>query len=223
MFVLLFQMASAQEETSLNQYILGGALNFHIQNNTYPLSTLTINTGIGGIFSNSLNDTKNTSFGISPYFGREINPHLILGLQLEYRASNYKVEDILISGQPSTVDFERNSNQIGVGVFSRHTLNPAGQFNLFVQPYFEYNILNEEESQDTNITQEERANFIELGIDAGVTYKISERMNALLRIGGLQYVNGNWEIVDTNNEKDFSSFGLNINLSTIYLGFEMRI
>jgi len=48
-------------------------------------------------------------------------------------------------------------------------------------------------------------------------------MRTTLRIGGLNYVSGKWEIVNTVTEKDFSSFGMNINLATIFFGFEMKL
>jgi len=117
----------------------------------------------------------------------------------------------------------RQSNQFGIGLFSRHTLNPNQLFNFYLQPYFEYNILNEKRSQDANITQEEKASFIELGVGMGVLYNINNRMRTTLRIGGLNYVSGKWEIVNTVTEKDFSSFGMNINLATIFFGFEMKL
>jgi len=48
-------------------------MNFLIQNNTYPLSSLSIISGPGGISSNSISDSKNTTFAITPYFGKEIS------------------------------------------------------------------------------------------------------------------------------------------------------
>lgn len=219
----LFGIANAQDETISNSFILGGSVNYFTQNNTFPFSIISINSGIGGLFSNSTNDTKNTTFSISPYFGREINPYLILGIQLDYRIGKFKAEDTFVFGQTAPVDFERNSNQIGIGVFTRHTLNPDKQFNLFIQPFIEYNLLNEEERQDLHVTQEEKASYIELGIDAGVLYTITDSMRATLRVGGLNYLNGKWEIIDTDTENNFSSFRANINLSTIFFGFEIKI
>nr|MBS0037005.1 hypothetical protein [Saprospiraceae bacterium] len=91
------------------------------------------------------------------------------------------------------------------------------------QPYVEYNLLNQDEIQDSNVTHEEKANYFELGAGLGILYNINSKMRATLRTGGLSYVNGKWEIKDTDTEKDFSSFGTNLNLSTIFFGFEIRI
>lgn len=223
LLISILQVLNAQETDIGSKFILGGSMNFLIQNNTYPLSSLSISSGIGGIYSNSVNDTKNTTFAITPYFGKEINKKIFVGLQLDYRIGKYKAEDTFVFGQPDSIDFERNSNQIGIGFFTRHILNPNNQFSFFIQPYLEYNILNEEELQDSNITQEEKANYFELGAGLGMLYNINNTIRATLRTGGLNYVNGKWEIKDTDTEKDFSSFGTNLNLSTIFFGFEIRI
>ncbi|MFT5166169.1 MAG: opacity protein-like surface antigen [Saprospiraceae bacterium] len=221
--VSLFQIMNAQDESSANPIVIGGSLNFLTQNNTYPFSSLTINSGIGGIYSNSTNQTKNFTFSISPYIGKELNQNWLLGIELDYRIGNYKAEDTFVFGQLNTVDFERKSNQIGIGIIIRYILNPEDQFNFYLQPYVEYNILNEEESQDSNVTQEEKANYIELGIGGGILYNINDTWRATIRIGGLNYVNGSWEIVDTDTGNDFSSFGTNLNFSSIRFGIEMKL
>jgi len=209
--ILLSQTMNAQDKPSTNSIIIGGALNFLNQNNAYPLSSLTINSGIGGVYSNSTNQTKNLAFSISPYIGKELNQNWLLGFQLDYRIGNYKAEDIAVFGQPNTVDFERKSNQIGLGIFSRYIINPEYQFNFYLQPFIEYNILNEKESQDANITQKERANYLEVGIVGGVLYAISDTWNATFRISG-----------DTAITNNFSSYGVNFNASSIRLGIEMK-
>lgn len=223
----LVQVIQAQEETKENEWVIGGSTNFLIQNNTYPLTGLSITSGIGGIYSNTTNDTKNTIFAISPYIGKQINTRLLLGLQLDYRLGNYKVEEIRVSTFPSgpnpIVDFQRQSNQFGVGIFSRYLFNPTKSFNFFLQPYLEYNMLREEESQGSVVTQEEKVNFIELGIGLGMLYNINDRLRATLRSGGVSYVNGKWEVLDTNTERTFSSLGMSFNLSTIYFGFEIKL
>ena len=221
--ISLFQVANAQETEIGNKIILGGSINFLTQNNTYPLPSLSINSGIGGIYSNSTNDTKNTALAITPYLGKEINPKLFVGLQLDYRIGRYKAEDTFVFGQTNLIDLERNSNQIGIGLFTRHILNPKNQFSFFIQPYFEYNLLNQDQIQDSNVTQEEIANYFEISAGLGILYNINSKMRATLRTGGLNYVNGKWEIKGTDTEKDFSSFGTNFNLSTIFFGFEIRI
>lgn len=221
--VSILQIVNAQETVIGNKVILGGSFNFLTQNNSYPLSSLSINSGIGAIYSNSTVDTRNTTFAIRPYLGKEINPKLFIGLQLDYRIGRYKADDAFLLGLTNPIDFERNSNQIGIGLFTRHILNPNRQISFFIQPYLEYNTSNEKEIHDSNLTQEEKVNYFEAGIGLGIMYNINNRIRATLRTGGLNYVNGKWEIKGTDREKDFNSFGLNLNLSTIFFGFEIRI
>lgn len=223
----ILKVINAQETEMGNKFILGGSMNFLIQNNTYPLSSLSLNSRIGGIYSNGTNETKYTTLAFSPYFGKEISQKFMVGLQFDYRIVKNEQDDVqvFVLGQsnPNTIDLKRNSNQIGFGIFTRYLINPSNQFSFFFQPYAEYNLLNDELSEDSNITQEEKANFLELGVGLGMTYNINKNVRAVLRSGGLSYVMGNWEIKNTDTAKDFSSFGTNFSLSNIFLGFEIRI
>lgn len=223
LLISMFYVLNAQEEIAPNKFIIGGSMNFLIQNNAYPLTNLSVNTGYNNIYSNSLNDSKYTSFAINPFIGKEINPSLLFGVLFDYRFGINKTEDAFVVGQTNLVTYERKSNLFGVGVFSRHTLNPGKQFNFYLQPYLKYNFINEKESQDSKITQEIKSNYIDLGVGIGVLYNINDRMRATLRTGGINYVNGKWEMVDTGKGKSFSSFGTNLNLATIYFGFEIKI
>ncbi|MEZ4911091.1 MAG: hypothetical protein R2774_09530 [Saprospiraceae bacterium] len=221
--ISILQVVNAQEAEIGNKVILGGSINFLTQNNTYPLSGTFIITGLRGIYSNNTNNTRNTTFTISPYIGKEINPNLIVGLQFDYGIDRYKAEDVYIFGQPDSVDIKNNSNQIGFGIFTRHILNPDGKFNFYIQPYLEYNLLSEEDIQDANVIQERKANYLEVGVGLGMLYNINSKIRATLKTGGINYVNGSWEIKNTDTSKKFSSFGTNLNLSTIYFGLEIRI
>ncbi len=212
----------SQETLIENKYILGGSINFQVQNNTYPLSILSLNSGIGGIYTNGVSDSKNTSYSISPYIGKEISPGLIIGVHLDYQIGKYK-SDVTEFGQPNFINYKRNSSEIGFGLFTRHILNPGQQFNLFIQPYIDYHLLNEEVLQDSELTQEQKASYFKLGAGAGLLYNINKKIRANLRIGGINYINGKWEILNTTTKKDFSSFGTNINLSSLYFGFELRL
>ncbi|HQX45438.1 MAG: hypothetical protein WAT21_04170 [Saprospiraceae bacterium] len=221
--IIIFQLATAQEIKLENKKLLGGLVNYFTQKNTYPYSNLSINSGLGGIYSNSPNDTKNTTFALTPYFGKEVKQSLIVGLQLDFRIGRYTADDIVLFGQTNPVNFERNSNQIGIGIFTRHILYPNNLLSFYIQPYFNYNLLNEEEVQNSNISQEEKVKYFEVGVGLGILYKLNSKIRATLRTGGLNYVNGKWEIKNTEKENNFSSFGTNINLSTIFFGFEILI
>ena len=222
LLISIFQVANAQEVETGNKLILGGSMNFVIQNNL----DLPLVSGTGFIFPYyRSDDTKSTVFNISPYFGKEINRHFIVGLQASYSIRNYIIYDAYVPyplNRP--VDIENNSSQIGIGVFSRHTLNPDNKFNFFIQPYFQYNILNSKRNEGTSTPFEEKASYFQIGSGMGILYNINDRFRATLTTGGLSYLNGKSERKGTpNKEKSFSSFRANISLSTIYFGLELRI
>jgi hypothetical protein len=219
----LFHVANAQESANTNKLILGGSLNFITQNNAYPISLLLSNQVIDGLYFSNASNAKNTVFSIAPYFGKEISPRLMAGVQLNYRVGKYTAERTLIFNQPLLVDYENNSTQFGVGIFTRHILNPRNQFNLFIQPYAAYNLLTEKSLQDGKLSQEDRANYVELGAGAGALYNINDKIRVTVRTGGLNYINGKWEVKNTNIGENFSSFGANLNLSSISFGFELRL
>jgi len=225
--ISILTITNAQETGIDNKFILGGSMNFLIQNNTYPLTSLSLITRTGGIYSGGTNDIRYTTLAFSPYFGKEISSNLMVGLQFDYRKEKIEQDDVpvFVLGQsnPNTVDIKRNSNQVGIGIFIRYIVNPSNQFSFFFQPYAQYNLLNEDLSEDSIVRRQEKANFLELGVGLGMIYNVNNKIRAVLRSGGLNYVTGKWEIKNTDTGKNFNSFGTNFSLSNIYLGFEIRI
>ncbi|HMU02134.1 MAG TPA: hypothetical protein PJ990_00845, partial [Saprospiraceae bacterium] len=76
--VSILTITNAQETEIDNKFILGGSMNFLIQNNTYPLTSLSLITRTGGIYSGGTNDIRYTTLAFSPYFGKEINSNLMV-------------------------------------------------------------------------------------------------------------------------------------------------
>jgi hypothetical protein len=203
-------------------FVLGGDVNFLIQNNTYPFNSAPVGS-FGGIYSNSTDEIRNTNFSIAPYFGRDLNDNWLVGVNLGYRGGRYTADDAVIFGQAGAVDIEQTSNRFSFGFFARYRINPENKFNPYLQPFVGYSIQTDQDFQDGNLMQEERFNFLEAGVGAGVLYQISDKWRALLRLGSFSYVNGNWEIVDTDTEKNFSALGLNLNATTIRFGVEVSL
>ncbi len=219
---VLFLGIQAQEETIANRFILGGSINFVSQKNSVPLAALSINSGVGILFADNTNESKNTVLSLSPYLAKEVNANWLVGIQLNYRLDNYTAEDAFSFGQPSPTDFNRKTNSFGFGLFSRYTLNPEQRFHFFLQPFLGYNLLSEDTKNNDVLVQEETANYFEAGVGLGFLYPINSKFRATLRTGGINYVNGKWKVKDTEIDKGFSSFGLNLNLSTVFIGVEMR-
>ncbi len=63
--------------------------------------------------------------------------------------------------------------------------------------------------------------YFEASVGLGVLYNFTNRARAIIRVGGLYYINGNSKLQDNNN--NFSSFGTNLNLETILFGLEFKI
>ena len=74
--------------------------------------------------------------------------------------------------------------------------------------------------------------FFEIGVGLGAMYCFNDRIRATFTIGGIRYESGtvkgsssgwsgfSWEFEE---EESFSSFGSNINASSIFLGIEFRL
>ncbi|TVQ41873.1 MAG: hypothetical protein EA362_14145 [Saprospirales bacterium] len=211
----IFQLATAQETEISDKFILGGSVNFSISNNANP-------AGVGFILTPT-NESKSTFFGFAPYIGKEISPKLIVGLGIDFGMGRTTTKNASFFPSPGSGEVKRNSNQIGFGVFSRHVANPDNQLSFYLQPYIQYFISNQKEFQNSNLTREAITNFLELGSGLGLMYNINDQLRATLRSGGLSYINGSWEVKDTDLGNDFSSFGLNLNLSNIFFGLEIRL
>lgn len=220
-FMSIFFSICAQETIVNNKFIVGGSVNFLSQANTNPLNINGFNQ-VGGIFFYDTNDTKNTSFSISPYFGKELSEHWTLGLQLDYRYGNYTAFDIYFFNSNQEVkDLNRISNQFGVTIFSRYMLNPSHKLNFYIQPYLRYNTSNNTQRLDNDINFEQLTSSIRAGAGLGALYHLNNRWRLTLRNGGLYYENGKWEIKDIEQTENFSSFRMDLNLSNTFFGLEM--
>lgn len=224
MALLLGLNLHAQENENPSSFIVGGSMNFFTQKNAFPLATLGINSGLGTTFSNGSSDSRNTVFAILPYVGTSLTEHWILGLSLDYRIGRFKSNQgsLFVNGQIVSGEVERKSGQFGIGVFGRYTFNPADRLSFYVQPNVAFNLLTENDFFRGDQIQEQDINYLEIGVGGGALYRINERLNVLLRVGGLNYINGKWEIKDNNFEQKFSSFNTNFSFQSISFGIELN-
>ena len=84
-------------------------------------------------------------------------------------------------------------------------------------------MIQSKEIQDAQVVWDNQTNIFELNIGAGLLYDINERLRATIRTGGLYYMIGNSKTDGSESKQHFDSFGLNLNLSNIYFGVEVRI
>lgn len=212
-------LTSQEEAKSLEpNFVLGGSISFFTQNNTYPLSSVSLISGIGGIYSSGQSDSKNTQFSFSPYVGKIINSKFIVGLQLQYGSRRYST--VINPGSPSPSNLVIKSYQGSLGFFARYTINPDKALQFYIQPYLEYNKLYESE---TSNTVDNELGFIELGSLMGLLYHFNSRLRATLTMGGLTYVNGKWTDRNTSETQTFNSLRVSSSLSNLRLGIEIRL
>ena len=222
--LLLSLNLESQEDNISGQFVIGGTFNLTAQTNAYPFSTISISsglTGIGGIFSNTTNDSKNQLILFTPYFGKELNAHFMIGLNLDFRTGRYETTTFPIVSQPDEIELERKSNQFGFGLFTRHMFNPQNDFKLFIQPYLLYQQLSEDEYWDGELAREEKANYFDLGLRVGALYQITDVFRITLQAAGINYINGNWEVIDTDIESDFNSINTSLDLASLLFGVEL--
>ena len=223
LLLLLLGLSLHAQKTpdSGSPWVLGGSIGLLAQNNNYPLSTLSTISGIGGIYGNINYDTKNTQFSFNPYLGKQISAHWLLGLQLNVGTGKISADDYPVFTIPNTtVKLERKSNEAGAALFARYTVNTNNALQFFLQPSAGYHTTDEKEFQNSSLTQEEQAHYLEMGMDAGVLYNITKHFRASLHMGAMNYINGSWEIKNPDSKKKFSSFGTNLSLSGVRLGAE---
>lgn len=226
MFILISMsfFISAQEDVKYNQYFIGGSFNFSIQNNYIPSTQALLVLPPNVIVSNSFSDSKYTTFSFSPSFGKELSNKLFVGVNAGYGYSQSKTTRTnFIIETADTIKIKSNTNQFNIGIFSRHIINPANALQFYFQPYINYYFTNEKLYVDTDVNSNDDVKYLSVGSGCGLLYQLNRKMRATLRTGGLAYTTGKSKEKLTNKTNDFSHFGLNFSLSSIYIGFEYRL
>lgn len=222
----LWSMAAfAQDGEFEERYVAGGSFNFFTQKNFLPSHLLINPTPISGVFSDGNAKVRWTTVRVQPYVGKEITSRLMLGLSALYGTENGTTERWVWPGTGTgTVisEAETVSQQFGLAVFSRHTLNPDQKIQLFLQPSAGYYFSTQTTEIDSDLDSERESYYINIDLSAGVLYNISQRWRATLRTGGLSYVYGQSKNKTNNTRYNFSSFGSDLRLSQLSFGLEMR-
>ena len=223
-FLLCLSIAIAQDGSEVsNKFILGGSIGFSTQQNGLPFSSVGNSSNVIATYTSPNDESRRTSISFSPYLGREINPKVIWGVNLHLRYNYYGDRDYIFPSEPEPDLFEITTHQFGLGVFMRYTFNPTHKFNLFMQPFIEYNSSKREQYFKNESTFKETSQFMNVGLVVGGLYNINEKFRATLRAGILSLLNGTWKEEYINREGNFTALSANLNLSSLRFGFEMRI
>lgn len=223
--MLLCSYLNAQDaEAYQNKFVLGGSVNFSTQNNyIYPLGLNFI--PVGGVHSGSSEDYKQTRFSLSPYIGKELNQNNLVGVSFHVVVEKSEATDVGIIFEPAPVPLDRTTDnlQFGIELFSRHQVLDFGSIGFYLQPYLGYNIANTKDKYDvSSYDREIKTTYFNIGSRLGLLYNATDKLRFTLSSSGLSYINGKWEEVNSENGNDFNSFQTNLNLSSTYLGIELR-
>lgn len=221
-FLLLIGVLGKAQKITPGNWFAGGSLSFISQQNSFPLTGLSAISGIGGVFSNSTENSQNRTFSTTTFLGHTISPHLTAGIQFDYQHNTFSVWNATLFGFPEPVDTERKATQQGVGVFVRYTLQPDHAFQFFLQPAADINRIKANQKQNGNLLQEEKASYFEADLALGLLYNLNDSFRLTFKLGALKYIIGNWEILNTTQSKSFSAFSTNLNLANALIGFEIK-
>lgn len=235
-YILLLLFCSlflgAQEEQSNRTLLVGGSLNFATQDNGYPLSSNRLIPFGVGIYTGAAQNVQSTTFGISPYVGKQINERWILGLSMAYSYSKVNGENRIFQtipepGSPVTTvtsEYRRQGNDLGFGVFARYLINPVNQLKIYLAPNLSYNNSSTDYYDDGILDQEDRINYLFAGLGLGAMYDLNDRFRVLISTSGLSYVNGSVDYMgNTNESRDFSGVNVNLRTSSVSFGFEIKL
>ncbi|MEO1714898.1 MAG: hypothetical protein AAFU60_16325, partial [Bacteroidota bacterium] len=173
------------------------------------------------ILGTSTSPARNTSFGASPYLGRQFNDQTLLGVRLEYQGRFYKAEGVVLSTLIDTIDFTRVNHQGGLSIFLRWTFNPQNKVQVFVEPSLGYTAQVAELANDGIPFDREITQFGSLNASLGATYSLSQRWRLLVRSGSASLLVGQWRLDNSSKRNNFTLFNTSLSLSSIRFGAEL--
>ena len=223
MIALALPLISQEESSFENKFRIGGSANFFTQDNYYPISASPSTIAIGGVFSSSSDNLKESYFNFRPHMLRELNENWLIGVNLDFTKRSHESENFIDVFEPQTLFIERRINNIGFDLFARYLMNPESNFGFYIQPYVGFLSGTAEYDVDGNRSLEESHQAFKLGMGMGLQYKINDKWFVIVRSGALEYLDGSWEkTIPETEEGDFSGFGFNLNLRSFGLGAEYR-
>ena len=209
---LFFTTNAQREETATSySYFIGGSVNFSESDKiSYLVPILEISQ------LRFINDSETSYYSMNLNFGKYLNERWAVGIIAGFSKSTSKIKEVHYSST-----FE--DKEYGVGLFARCILNPGDKFNLILVPYANYSHAVEEINQEV-LNKKFDTDIFSFGTSIGALYQLSERFNATVNFGGINYIRGSrsGDIEPQNKNKDFHYFGLNFKMKTILIGFEYK-
>lgn len=218
--VLLLASVTCYSQENKNdslKYVVGGSFSFNTQTNSAAITQLSSPI----FFVSTTSETRGLNINFAPYLAKQINSNVLAGIQLTYGFSQFSFPSF--RSLPTTGSLEKRiTHTFNLGFFTRYNLISGKKFKIFVQPYANIGYGTENSKNEAVLVSDFSQKQIELGASAGIFYDISSRFRALLRIGGLSYVAGNWTNKILSDEQDFNILRTNFSLSNMSFGLEYR-
>ena len=203
------QFEEQKSETNLqNKYFVGGTLRFVVDDN---------NNGVRFLVGVHNNDFDYKSIAFRPVFGITLSNNIVLG-----------VNSILTRSESTSMGIdqrsESNSSSIGVGLFARFMVKPTSKIVFYLSPYtgFYKSISEFENSGFFTDKSKTTQKYTNIGLGLGLQYTIIPNLRATASLGGISYANGisTQEGDMVAQEKDFSSFQIELDLGSTFFGLE---
>ena len=176
----------------------------------------------GGIGFTSTDDqgTSASSFKFAPAASYFVSNNFAIGAKLGINSTKSTEYGVDVP-QLGYLDFggdalEVKENTTSFGVFGRYYFTPSSKFSVFGNAGLDYS--STKWTVDGS-TADDKFNTIEFAVSPGVNYFLSNHFSMEAQFGKLGYSSAKWS---TDGAKATSTFGLDLDLSTISFGLNYK-
>jgi len=204
-----FVIKASYSQTEKGKMFIGGQINVS-GNSQNRLDTL------------YKNNYKSKGITLSPTFGYFIKDNIAIGANITFRYLNSKQTNKYTNITPTSRSDKSTSIGYGIGGFVRYYSNINDKFKFFLQGDLSY-LKTEQKVTQSNypIDQDYTNNSISCLISPGLVYFVTPNFGIQTTFGNLNY-SFNIQKDKTksyDNHYITNNYGLNLNISTITLGF----
>ena len=169
--------------------------------------------------SNGGHDQDGSSFKILPEIGYQLDPSLSIGLQVGYshgyaafgslNVTDFKaIMNTAISTATDISEDDTKLNSFTFAPYVRYNVLNFGKVNFFVEGSVGYTNIKTEGNRDYKV------DALEIAIRPGVSFQLSDRINALAKLGSLGYM----EAKEKESDQKITRFGLDADTYNLLLG-----
>lgn len=173
-------------------------------NAQFSKGSIYVSGGLGFSSENNKNtELKSSSYHFSPAVSYFVTSNVAVGAKLNVGGGSNDISK----------DSSVKNSMTGIGVFGRYYFTPANKFSLFANLGFDYN------TSKMNTDSDVKVNDMSIGITPGINYFVSDHFSIEAGFGRLGYSSSK---SNDSNDKGNTSFGLDLDLSTISFGLNYK-